>query len=107
MTAWNKPSTANPIFNIVCQCCKQLTERGWCERLVDIAPDEDAAHLRYVLSPGATPASRLLVERRLAALPPTDADGAAFLPGRSLRGNRAPLHSCRFVCNNVAACSHG
>ena len=53
----------------------QLTERGWCERLVDVAPDEDAAHLRFVLSPGPTPASRLLVERRLAALPPEDAAG--------------------------------
>ena len=54
----------------------QLTERGWCERLVDVAPDDDAAHLRFVLSPGPTPASRLLVERRLAALPPEDAAGA-------------------------------
>ncbi len=56
-------------------CLLQLTERGWCERLVDIAPDEDAAHLRFVLSPGPTPASRLLVERRLAAMPPEDAAG--------------------------------
>ena len=54
----------------------QLTERGWCERLVDVAPDEHAAHLRFVLSPGPTPASRLLVERRLAAMSPEDAAGA-------------------------------
>ena len=61
----------------------QLTERGWCERLVDIAPDEDAAHLRFVLSPGPTPASRLLVDRRLASMQPEDASGAGQgSPGR-------------------------
>ena len=46
---------------------------------MDVAPYEDAAHLRFVLSPGPTPASRLLVDRRLAALPPSEAAGAALL----------------------------
>lgn len=47
----------------------QKTERGWCERLVDVASDDSPLHLRLVLAPGPTPASKLLVERRLAALP--------------------------------------
>ena len=46
------------------------TERGWCERLVDVAEEGDARHLRLVLAPGATPASRLLLPLRLAGLPP-------------------------------------
>uniref|UniRef100_A0A1D2AAG7 Protein arginine methyltransferase NDUFAF7 n=1 Tax=Auxenochlorella protothecoides TaxID=3075 RepID=A0A1D2AAG7_AUXPR len=48
----------------------QKTERGWCERLVDVASPDSPLHLRLVLSPGPTPASRLLVSRRLAGLPP-------------------------------------
>lgn len=47
----------------------QKTERGWCERLVDIASDDSPLHLRLVLAPRPTPASKLLVERRLAAMP--------------------------------------
>lgn len=44
-------------------------ERGWCERLVDIASPDSPLHLRMVLSPGATPAARLLLPRRLEQLP--------------------------------------
>ncbi|KAL0042685.1 hypothetical protein WJX79_007704 [Trebouxia sp. C0005] len=47
----------------------QKTERGWCERLIDVASDESPLHFRLVLSPRPTPASKLLVERRLRALP--------------------------------------
>lgn len=47
----------------------QKTERGWCERLVDIASDDSPLHFRLVLAPGPTPASELLVDRRLDALP--------------------------------------
>ena len=47
----------------------QKTERGWCERLVDVASDDSPLHFRLVLAPGPTPASRLLVDRRLAVLP--------------------------------------
>jgi len=44
----------------------------WLERMVDVVPDDDASglHLRFVLSPSPTPASALLVPRRLAALSP-------------------------------------
>eukprot|EP00887_Chlorella_sp_A99_P005187 scaffold1.g5187.t1 len=47
----------------------QKTERGWCERLVDIASPDSPLHLRLVLSPGATPAARVLLPRRLQQLP--------------------------------------
>ena len=47
----------------------QKTERGWCERLIDIASDDSPLHFRLVLSPRPTPASKLLVDRRLGALP--------------------------------------
>lgn len=46
-----------------------LAERGWCERLVDIASPDSPLQLRLVLSPGPTPASRLLVPRRLDGMP--------------------------------------
>lgn len=48
----------------------QKTERGWCERLVDIAPPNSPHHLSFVLSKGPTPAARVLLERRLKGLPP-------------------------------------
>ena len=58
------------------------TERGWCERLVDVAEEGDARHLRLVLAPGATPASRLLLPLRLAGLPPAQrAAPPGALPG--------------------------
>lgn len=46
-----------------------LAERGWCERLVDIASPDSPLQLRLVLSPGPTPASRLMVPRRLDGMP--------------------------------------
>jgi NADH dehydrogenase [ubiquinone] 1 alpha subcomplex assembly factor 7 len=48
----------------------QKTERGWCERLVDIAPPNSPHHLSFVLSKGPTPAAMVLLERRLKGLPP-------------------------------------
>ena len=49
----------------------QRTERGWRECLVDVAaPPEDPHPLRLVLAPNDTPASRLLLQRRMQALPP-------------------------------------
>lgn len=51
-----------------------LPERGWCERLVDVASPDSPLHLRLVLSPGPTPASRLLVPRRLKTLAPDIAE---------------------------------
>lgn len=47
----------------------QRTERGWCERLVDVAAPDSPLHLRLVLSPGPTPAARILLPRRLRQLP--------------------------------------
>ena len=46
----------------------QRTERGWCERLVDVAAPDSPLHLRLVLSPGPTPAARVLLPRRLRQL---------------------------------------
>ncbi|KIZ04731.1 Protein midA [Monoraphidium neglectum] len=44
--------------------------RNWLEKMVDVAEPSDPGphHLRFVLSPGQTPAAALLVPRRLAAL---------------------------------------
>ena len=54
------------------------TDRGWCERLVDLAPPASPLHLQMVLSPGPTPASKLLVPRRLAALPPGQSEATLW-----------------------------
>jgi len=35
------------------------TERGWCEKMVDIAPSDSPDHLRFVLSNGPTAASKM------------------------------------------------
>lgn len=50
-------------------CAPSCAERGWCERLVDVAAPDSPLHLRMVLSPGATPAARALLPRRLRQLP--------------------------------------
>ncbi len=47
-------------------------ERGWCERLIDVASADSPLHLRMVLSPGATPAARVLLPRRLRQLSPAE-----------------------------------
>jgi NADH dehydrogenase [ubiquinone] 1 alpha subcomplex assembly factor 7 len=101
----------------------QRTPRGWCERLVDSGvPEAGAAAaasegaesdsgaaaapaaappLRFVLSRGATPAARLLVPRRLAALPSDQAASQWALEARTharmthphLASHRSVLHS--------------
>lgn len=48
------------------------TERGWCERLIDVAGPASPLHLQAVLSPRETPASKLAVQRRLEALPASE-----------------------------------
>lgn len=60
------PANANPPASPLFDFC---AERGWCERLVDIATPDSPLHLRMVLSPGPTPAARALLPRRLRHLP--------------------------------------
>ena len=71
----------------------ELTEKGWSERLVDVAPssldggDDDPTqlpdldglkhHLRFVLSPGATPAVRTLLRGVHTNRPPRKEDVGA------------------------------
>jgi hypothetical protein len=59
--------------------CSFPADRGWCERLVDVAPPDSPLHLRLVLSPGATPAARALLPRRLRQLAPAAARAASAL----------------------------
>ena len=58
----------------------QQTDRGWRERLVDVAQEGDADHLRLVLAPQDTPASKLLLSRRLQGLPPGAGDTHSSKP---------------------------
>jgi hypothetical protein len=59
--------------------------RGWRERLVDISSShDDPLHLRMVLAPNETPASKLLLPRRLKALPPEAGEHHMMLPNGSL-----------------------
>lgn len=46
----------------------QRTSRSWCERLVDVASADSPLHLRLVLSPGPTAASRTILPVRLEGL---------------------------------------
>ena len=69
----------------------QRTDRGWRERLVDVAADDSPLHLRLVLAPQATPASQLLVERRLAGLP---TDQSECLPAAAPSERRPPQEFC-------------
>ncbi|CAH0493251.1 unnamed protein product [Peronospora farinosa] len=41
----------------------EYTDRGWCERLVDVDFDDGGDHFRFVLSPGPTPATRVYIGR--------------------------------------------
>ncbi|KAK9826002.1 hypothetical protein WJX74_004410 [Apatococcus lobatus] len=59
---------ANEFFDALPVHQFQKTDRGWSEVLVDIANDEGLLHLRNVLAPGPTPASRLLLPPRLDSL---------------------------------------
>lgn len=53
----------------------QRTSRGWRERLVDASQDPaDPHHLRLVLAPNETPASKLLLPPRLAGLTPVESE---------------------------------
>ena len=56
-----------------------FAERGWCERLVDVASEDSPLHLRFVLSPGPTPAARMLLPRRLEQLPAEQRDSTRAL----------------------------
>ncbi|CAH0480785.1 unnamed protein product [Peronospora belbahrii] len=41
----------------------EYTDRGWCERLVDVDFEDGDDHFRFVLSPGPTPATRVYIGR--------------------------------------------
>ncbi|CAI5710014.1 unnamed protein product [Hyaloperonospora brassicae] len=41
----------------------EYTDRGWCERLVDLDFEDGDDHFRFVLSPGPTPATRVYIGR--------------------------------------------
>lgn len=41
------------------------TDKGWCEKLVDEAPPDSAAHFRFVLSKGPTPAAKICLRNEL------------------------------------------
>ena len=68
------------------------TERGWCERLVDIAGPDSAQHLRLVLSPGATPATSLLLKKRLETISSEQRESALMIKLR--HGSHTP--GCSF-----------
>ena len=59
---------ANEFFDALPVHQFQKTDRGWSEVLVDVADDVGLLHLRNVLAPGPTPASRLLLPQRLNSL---------------------------------------
>ena len=59
---------ANEFFDALPVHHFQRSERGWSEVLVDIAENSGLLHLRNVLAPTATPASRLLLGPRLQSL---------------------------------------
>ena len=59
---------ANEFFDALPVHQFQRSKRGWSEILVDIADDAEMLHLRNVLAPGPTPASRLLLPQRLDGL---------------------------------------
>lgn len=63
----------------VSSCPCSTSDRGWCERLVDLATPDSPLHLRLVLSPGATPAARTLLPRRLRQVAPGAAGSLAAL----------------------------
>eukprot|EP00004_Rigifila_ramosa_P025016 TRINITY_DN7380_c0_g1_i1.p1 TRINITY_DN7380_c0_g1~~TRINITY_DN7380_c0_g1_i1.p1 ORF type:complete len:452 (-),score=85.89 TRINITY_DN7380_c0_g1_i1:10-1260(-) len=52
---------ANELFDALPVHQFQLTEKGWCERLVDLDSGDGPHHLRLVMSPGRTPASTVFV----------------------------------------------
>ena len=48
------------------------TAHGWRERMVDIAEDDDARHLRFVMAPSITPAAAILPSKRLSWIPESE-----------------------------------
>lgn len=64
----------------------QRTDFGWREILVDAASGKSQQPFRFVLAPGTTPASHLLLPRRLEALSASQSE---------------PLNTCtRISCHN-------
>ncbi len=59
---------ANEFFDALPVHHFQKTTRGWSEVLVDVADDSGLLHLRNVLAPADTPASKLLLAPRLKSL---------------------------------------
>ena len=57
----------------------ELTERGWCERMVDIAPNDDSSglHFSLALSPTPTLAAEMLLKNFANAPPPGSASDEA------------------------------
>ncbi|GBG85840.1 hypothetical protein CBR_g40650 [Chara braunii] len=50
----------------------QMTDRGWCEKLVDVAQQPRDQEFRCVLSPHPTPAVSLYLKRRLMLMSPEE-----------------------------------
>lgn len=61
----HKPSlfVAQELFDALPVHQFEYTDRGWCERLVDVDFEDGEDHFRFVLSPGATPAARVYIGR--------------------------------------------
>ena len=72
----------------------QRTSRGWRERLVDVSQDPtDPHHLRLVLAPNETPASKLLLPPRLAGLTPAESKTSLVI-GYHLLANGMHREAC-------------
>ena len=41
------------------------TDKGWCEKMVDVAEADSPHHLRFVLSPGPTAAAKICLRKEL------------------------------------------
>ena len=50
----------------------RFTEKGWCEKMVDVARPDSPLHFRYVLSPGPTAASKVCLMSELVPNLPTE-----------------------------------
>lgn len=50
----------------------RFTDKGWCEKMVDIALPDNPLHFRYVLSPGPTAASKVCLMPQLVPNIPKD-----------------------------------
>ena len=72
----------------------ELTERGWCERMVGVAPEEDESglHFSLVLSPAPTLASEMLLKN----FPHVTNTNASTKDGKSSSGSFSP-HQFAFI----------